>query len=218
MDISLRSCLSASIATVTAATLVLAPSPQLSAPVPSAQVAAPTVRLAAEIQQLPPGSTAPTTLAGWIDRIVIPPSAGAPVPTPQFPPVVGGNSVGSTIVTAPEDTKATEPTASTKPTATTEPAATSEPASTPATAKVTAPDSVRSAGVQAQGEVRSAAADAKKVKADSTRPDRKARDESAPTTAGTQPHSRHPDRASNTDTEPGSHPPKGQDTSPANAG
>ena len=35
----------------------------------------------------------PNLLADFLRRIAVPPSASAPFPTPQFPPVVGGNSV-----------------------------------------------------------------------------------------------------------------------------
>ena len=34
----------------------------------------------------------PNLLAEWVQRIVVPPSASAPFPTPQFPPVVGAHS------------------------------------------------------------------------------------------------------------------------------
>lgn len=39
----------------------------------------------------------PNLLVDWLRRIAVPPSAGQPVPTPQFPPVVAPTSIGSSI-------------------------------------------------------------------------------------------------------------------------
>ncbi|MGZ8809207.1 MAG: hypothetical protein ACXWZ0_19955, partial [Mycobacterium sp.] len=39
----------------------------------------------------------PNLLVGWLERIIVPPSASAPFPQPDFPPVVGGNSIDSVI-------------------------------------------------------------------------------------------------------------------------
>lgn len=36
-------------------------------------------------------------VAGWVERVVIPPSASQPLPTPQFLPIVAPNSIGSSI-------------------------------------------------------------------------------------------------------------------------
>jgi len=98
MGISVRSCLTTGVAAITAASVAFAPS--VREPVPAAShppvghVASPAIRLTAQIQPL----AAPTSLPGWIERILIPPSAGAPFPTPQFPPVVAPTSVGSSII------------------------------------------------------------------------------------------------------------------------
>ncbi|HET6735841.1 hypothetical protein [Mycobacterium sp.] len=40
---------------------------------------------------------APALLTDWIERVVVPPSLGAPVPTPQFPPIVAPTSIGTSI-------------------------------------------------------------------------------------------------------------------------
>jgi hypothetical protein len=39
----------------------------------------------------------PNLLVDWVQRIAVPPSAGQPFPTPQFPPVVAGTGIDSTI-------------------------------------------------------------------------------------------------------------------------
>jgi hypothetical protein len=39
----------------------------------------------------------PNLLVGWLERIAAPPSAGQPLPTPQFPPAVAGTSIDSAI-------------------------------------------------------------------------------------------------------------------------
>jgi hypothetical protein len=43
-----------------------------------------------------PSTRSPFVL-GWAERVVIPPSAGAPFPTPQFLPIVAPTSLGSSI-------------------------------------------------------------------------------------------------------------------------
>jgi hypothetical protein len=40
----------------------------------------------------------PGLLVEWLQRITVPPSAGQPFPTPQFPPVVAPTSIGSSII------------------------------------------------------------------------------------------------------------------------
>lgn len=40
----------------------------------------------------------PGLLVEWLQRIAVPPSAGQPFPTPQFPPVVAPTSIGSSII------------------------------------------------------------------------------------------------------------------------
>jgi hypothetical protein len=39
----------------------------------------------------------PALLTDWIERVIVPPSLGAPVPTPQFPPIVAPTSIGTSI-------------------------------------------------------------------------------------------------------------------------
>ena len=101
MDISIRSCLTAGVAVVTAAAVVLVPSIEASekpAAAPAvAHVASPPIELTASVQPALTAASLPTLLLGWLERIVVPPSAGQPLPTPQFPPAVGGTSIDSTI-------------------------------------------------------------------------------------------------------------------------
>jgi hypothetical protein len=112
---SISPALAAGVAVISAVTVAIAPSvkvPAPAAPVTSAaRVAFPAVDLAAAVQPRPnptgPQSTVaqpqiaqaslPNLLADFVRRIVVPPSASAPFPTPQFPPVVGGTSVSSLI-------------------------------------------------------------------------------------------------------------------------
>lgn len=84
------------------------------------QTPAPTVRFVAAVRPMqlapqPPFETAqtnssallpgpsvsatglPDLLIGWLERIVVPPSASAPFPEPDFAPVVGGTSIDSVI-------------------------------------------------------------------------------------------------------------------------
>ena len=115
MKKSLRPALTAGVAVMSAVTVAIAPSvkaPAPTAPTTSAvRVVFPAVELAAAVQPRanptePQPSVAetqitqaslPNLLVDFLRRIVVPPSASAPFPTPQFPPVVGGNSVQSTI-------------------------------------------------------------------------------------------------------------------------
>jgi hypothetical protein len=61
------------------------------------RVAAPPVELAAAVQPLLTTTSLPNLLVEWVDRILVPPSASAPFPTPQFAPVVAPTSIGSSI-------------------------------------------------------------------------------------------------------------------------
>jgi hypothetical protein len=65
--------------------------------VSTVRVATPAVQLAAQVQ---PSAAIdlPNLLIDWVRRIVVPPSAGKPFPTPQFPPVVAPTSIGSSII------------------------------------------------------------------------------------------------------------------------
>lgn len=62
----------------------------------AARIAAAPIQLSAAVQPLAT-TTLPNLLVEWVDRIIVPPSAGAPFPTPEFPPVIGGTSVSSFI-------------------------------------------------------------------------------------------------------------------------
>ena len=111
---SIRPALAAGVAVISAVTVAIAPSVKapVSTPVTSAaRVVFPAVDLAAAVQPRPnPTGPQPTVaqlqiaqaslpnlLVDFVQRIVVPPSANAPFPTPQFPPVVGGTSVSSLI-------------------------------------------------------------------------------------------------------------------------
>jgi hypothetical protein len=101
VDISIRSCLTAGVATITAAAVAFVPS--VKEPVPAAaprhviQIASPPIKLTALVQPAVTSTNLPNLLGEWLQRIVVPPSAGRPFPTPQFPPVIGGTSIDSTI-------------------------------------------------------------------------------------------------------------------------
>jgi hypothetical protein len=100
VDISIRSALTAGVATITAAAITFVPSveePARAAPPPVVQIASPTIELAAQVQPAVTATDLPGLLVGWLQRITVPPSASQPFPTPQFPPVVGGTSIDSTI-------------------------------------------------------------------------------------------------------------------------
>jgi len=104
MNVSIRSCLVMSVATITAVAVTVAPSvvPATSHPTPpsaaTVHVTTTPVQLAAAAAQ--PAASAvvlPNLLLDWVQRIVVPPSASAPFPKPVFPPVIAGNSIDSTI-------------------------------------------------------------------------------------------------------------------------
>lgn len=100
MKKSVRSVLTTGVALITAAGIVFVPSvkePQPPTRPAAVRLAAPSVQLTASVQPLVTTTSLPSLLAEWVDRIIVPPSASAPFPTPQFPPVVGGNSIGSVI-------------------------------------------------------------------------------------------------------------------------
>src|SRR5215218_286674 len=114
-----RSAMVTGVTMLTASAVVIAPVLSTQQPTPE-----PTVRLIASIQPTPPSpqpllptsqrrssetligpsvaaTDLPNLLVGWLEGIVqhyvVPPSASRPFPTPQFPPVVGGTSIGSSI-------------------------------------------------------------------------------------------------------------------------
>ena len=115
MKRSARRVLTTGVAVVTAVTVAVAPSVKepTTAPVASVvRVVSPNVKLSAAVQPrldanaLQPSvaqplvapASLPNLLVDWVQRIVVPPSASRPFPTPDFPPVVGGNSLQSAII------------------------------------------------------------------------------------------------------------------------
>ncbi len=95
------SCLTVGVATITAATIAFVPSVEEPAPAAArpqvVHVAAPAITLTAGVQPLAAASVT-DILALIVQHYVVPPSAGAPFPTPQFPPVVAPTSIGSSII------------------------------------------------------------------------------------------------------------------------
>ena len=104
MDISIRSCLTAGVATITAAAIIFVPSvaetPPPAAPPAPVHVVSPPIKLTAQVQPVVTATDLPGLLVEWLQRIIVPPSASQPVPTPQFPPVVAPTSIGSSIKSA----------------------------------------------------------------------------------------------------------------------
>ncbi|MBY0291578.1 MAG: hypothetical protein K2X52_31255 [Mycobacteriaceae bacterium] len=111
MKRSARSAMAAGVSMLAVSAAVIAPVHPTHAPASD-----PTVRLTAAVEPLQPpwlssqrkssemllgpsvaSVDLPNLLIEWIERIIVPPSAGAPFPEPEFPPVVGGNSIDSTI-------------------------------------------------------------------------------------------------------------------------
>lgn len=98
---SAHSMLTMAVVTLAVSAVVIAPVRPAPPPEPTA-----TVRLVAAAQTTPlavrtgpsvPALELPELLIWWLERIVVPPSAGASFPTPAFPNVVGGNSIDSAI-------------------------------------------------------------------------------------------------------------------------
>ena len=87
--------LTVAITLITASAIAIAPSVQPAA-APAHQTA-PTVQLAAQVAPLASPTDPLALVIDWAQRIVIPPSASAPFPTPQFLPTVAPTSVGSSI-------------------------------------------------------------------------------------------------------------------------
>jgi len=101
MNVSVRSCLTAGVATITAATVAFVPSVAEStahSTPPSAltvrTVSAP-FELTAAVQ--PTAAALPSLLTDWLQRVVVPPSASATPPTPPTAPVAVGASIDSGI-------------------------------------------------------------------------------------------------------------------------
>ncbi|KUH77969.1 hypothetical protein AU184_13205 [Mycolicibacterium novocastrense] len=101
MKRSAHSMLTMAVVTLAVSALVIAPVRPAPPPEPAA-----TVRLVASVQPAPmairtgpsvPALELPELLIWWLERIVVPPSAGASFPAPNFPDVVGGNSIDSAI-------------------------------------------------------------------------------------------------------------------------
>lgn len=106
MTFSVRSCLTTGVAAVTAVTLATTGSVSeptrhpTSVPTAEVRVVHDPVRLAAAVQQTAvtsaaPAAALPNLLTDWFRDLV--PSASASFPTPEFPPVVVGNSLSSGI-------------------------------------------------------------------------------------------------------------------------
>jgi hypothetical protein len=64
---------------------------------PAVQRTTTLVTLSAQATPLALPVDAPALLTDWIQRVIVPPSLGAPVPTPQFPPIVAPTSIGTSI-------------------------------------------------------------------------------------------------------------------------
>jgi hypothetical protein len=64
---------------------------------PAVQRTTTLVTLSAQFTPLAIPVDAPALLTDWIQRVIVPPSFGAPVPTPQFPPIVAPTSIGTSI-------------------------------------------------------------------------------------------------------------------------
>lgn len=106
MEFSVRSSLTTAVAAVSAVAIAAAPSvaepshhPASVAAVPQVRVVAQPVQLSAAAAPLTTASVAdlPNLLTDFVQRIVVPPSSSASFPSPEFPPVVVGNSLSSGI-------------------------------------------------------------------------------------------------------------------------
>lgn len=92
MNAFTKKALTAGIATISASAIAVAPSIQPPPP------PAPEIQLTAQVQTAT--SFDLFSITDWLGRIVIPPSLGAPFPTPQFLPQVAPTSLGSFIINA----------------------------------------------------------------------------------------------------------------------
>lgn len=79
---------------LTVATTITPPAPVSAAVEKPRSIA---VSLATASTALPAPEDVPRLLVQWIQRVVVPPSFGADLPSPQFPPVVAPTSIGSSI-------------------------------------------------------------------------------------------------------------------------
>lgn len=85
---------------VVLSTSAIAIAPSVQPPSPSAQQVArttPAVLLTAQVSPLAQPLDPISFAIAWAERVVIPPSASAPFPTPQLLPIVAPSSVGGTI-------------------------------------------------------------------------------------------------------------------------
>src|ERR1700712_1661649 len=102
MKKSVHSGLTAGVAVMTAAAIAFVPSvvqptaQPAATPAATVRVVSPPIQLTASTQPLS-AAELPTLLTGWLERIIVPPSAGATFPTPPPPTVVTGNGIDSTI-------------------------------------------------------------------------------------------------------------------------
>src|SRR5689334_17781310 len=95
MNSPIRSLLVGGVVVATIGAGTMAPLPPVAPPV---AVHADSSAVAAVTALIPPAVQPVTdSLQDWVQRVVVPPSVGAPFPTPDFPAVVAPTSVGSTI-------------------------------------------------------------------------------------------------------------------------
>jgi len=91
MNVSAKKVLTAGVSIVTVGAIAVAPSVEPPGP------KAPAVQLAAAVQPLTQQVDPITFVIDWAERIVIPPSLGAPIPTPPTVTIPAPTSIGSTI-------------------------------------------------------------------------------------------------------------------------
>src|SRR6478609_2758536 len=100
MVISFRSVLTAGVAVVTATPVAFGPSVREPAPPapppPVVQMASPPIQLTAQVQPLA-AANLPNLLVGWLERIIVPPSASQPFPAPPSGPGPAPQSVTGTL-------------------------------------------------------------------------------------------------------------------------
>ena len=99
MAISVRSFATVGVATITATAIAFGPAVQPPAPPAPArvvQIASPPIQLAADVQPLA-AADLPNLLIGWLERIIVPPSASQPFPTPPTAPGPVPSSIPGTL-------------------------------------------------------------------------------------------------------------------------
>lgn len=100
MNISFRSVLTVGVATITATAIAFGPSVQeptpAASPAPVVQAVSPPIKLTAQVQPLA-AADLPNLLVGWLERIIVPPSASQPVPMPPSGLSPAPTSVAGTL-------------------------------------------------------------------------------------------------------------------------